>query len=74
MDDEAVVDFKGLREQFGITYTRSHIKRLEDARKFPKRGKAFEYRNSHPYWRVREIREWLKGLWEPKPTKPAPKK
>lgn len=63
MDDEAVVDFKGLRDEFGITYSRSHIGRLEEQGKFPKRWKPFEFRNSHPYWKRRLIRDWLMGLW-----------
>jgi len=68
MDEDAVVGFEGLRSIFGITYSRSHIKRLEDEGKFPKRFKPFEHRNSHPYWYVREIRLWLRGLWTPDPT------
>jgi predicted DNA-binding transcriptional regulator AlpA len=59
MDDEAVVDFKGLKEHFGITYSRTSLVRLEKERKFPKRLKPLGYRNSHPYWRRREIRLWL---------------
>jgi len=59
MDDEAVVNYDGLSKDFGIDYSRSHLKRLEDAEMFPKRFKPFAHRGSHIFWRRREIRAWL---------------
>jgi len=73
MDEDAVVDYNGLSERFGIKSSRSHLKRQERNGKFPKRFKPFEDPKSRCYWYVREIRAWLKGLWTPDPT-PAPKK
>jgi hypothetical protein len=53
MDDEAVIDFKDLKQEFGIIESRSTIKRWEDAGTFPKRHKPpGAHRNSHPYWAV----------------------
>lgn len=60
MDDEAVVDFKGLRQEFGITYGRTHLQRLEHAEKFPKRLRpSGDHRSAHVFWRRREIPAWL---------------
>ena len=49
MDDEGVVDWKGLKA-LGWPYSRSHTQRLEDAGVFPKRFKLSDHRNAHPMW------------------------
>ncbi len=59
MEDDAVVTYKGLREEYGIVLSRTHIARLEKTGKFPKRFKPFEHRGSHFYYRRRDIRSWL---------------
>ena len=64
MNDDAVVTYAGLKE-FGITYGRTHIARLEKTQKFPKRFKPFKTRGSRFFYKVREIRAWLKGEWVP---------
>jgi predicted DNA-binding transcriptional regulator AlpA len=41
----------------GISYSRQHIKRLEDEGKFPKRIKI----GSKIFWYEHEIDEWIQG-------------
>ena len=56
MDDEAMVDWKGLKEIFGWPYSRAHTWRLMAAGKFPKCFKPpWAHRSSHPMWKRREI-------------------
>jgi predicted DNA-binding transcriptional regulator AlpA len=59
MDNSAVVDWKGLKQEFGWPYSRSHTWRLMDAGKFPRAFKLGEHRNSHPVWRRREVIDFL---------------
>jgi hypothetical protein len=59
MDSEAVVDFQGLREEFGIKTSRTHLKRLEDAGVFPRRLKPNGQPKSRCFWKRREIRRYL---------------
>jgi hypothetical protein len=59
MDDEAVVDWKGLKEDFNWPYSRAHTKRLEDAGKFAKRFYLTQTRTAHPLWKRREVIEFL---------------
>ena len=63
MDDEdadKVVNWKALKEQFGIPYTRTHSWRKMAAGTFPQSFKLGPYDNSPPVWWVREIRKWLR--------------
>ena len=50
-----LIDKKGLRE-LGIVYSWTHIQRLEDAEKFPKRVRLGECRVS---WVYDEIVAWV---------------
>lgn len=59
MDDEAVIDWKGLKNDFGWPYSRAHTWRLMEAGKFPKSFKLIETHNSHPLWKRREITKFL---------------
>jgi predicted DNA-binding transcriptional regulator AlpA len=59
MDDEAVVDWKGLKEQFGWPYSRTQTWRMMAEGRFPRAFKLGEHRNSHPVWKRREIVEHL---------------
>ena len=59
MDDEAVVYYKGLKEDFGIDISRTHLARLEKAGKFPKRHKPFVVRGSRIFWKRKDIKAWL---------------
>jgi hypothetical protein len=72
MDDDAVVTYQELNTEFGITISRTDVKRKEDAGKFPKRIKPFGAPKSRFYYWRREIVAWLKGTWSPHST-PAPK-
>jgi hypothetical protein len=63
MDDNALVTYADLAKEFGITYCRTQVCRLEKAGKFPKRFKPFQTRGSHFYYRRREILAWLAGKW-----------
>jgi hypothetical protein len=66
MDDEAVVDWKGLKEEFGWPYGRAHTKRLEVAGKFPERFYLTETRTAHPLWNRLKVKQ---TLTPPKTTK-----
>jgi predicted DNA-binding transcriptional regulator AlpA len=59
MDNAAVVDWKGLTEEFGWPYSRTHTWRLMAAGKFPQCFKLVDSRNSHPLWTRREIIQFL---------------
>jgi predicted DNA-binding transcriptional regulator AlpA len=60
-NDKALVTFQGLSKDYGITYSRTSLARLERDEKFPKRFKPFKTRGSRFYYRRREIEAWLKG-------------
>ena len=62
-DDDSLVTYGGLSNEFGITISRTHIVRLEKAEKFPKRFKPFGTLGSRFYYRRREIRAWLNSMW-----------
>jgi predicted DNA-binding transcriptional regulator AlpA len=59
MDENAVVDWKGIKSRFGVPYSRAHIWRMMKARTFPQCFKLGKHRNSHPVWWVRDIIAWL---------------
>lgn len=59
MTVKAVVTFKRLKAEFGIPYSRTHVDRLEEARKFPNSFKLSDHRNSPRVWWVHEVVEWL---------------
>ena len=65
MDAEAVVYYEDLETQFGITYSRTHIKKLEKAGKFPLRIKPGETRGSRFWYLRRLVVEYVKGTWKP---------
>ena len=48
------LSYKELKPLKGISYSRTHLKRLEDAGKFPKRIKS----GARVYWCEHEIDEW----------------
>ena len=60
MDDEAVVDWKGLKEQFGWTLSRTQTWLWMNDGLFPRCFKLRNTRNSHPLWKRREIVEFLR--------------
>lgn len=62
MDDDALVGYADLRTMFGITYSRTHVKRKEDAGTFPRRLKTSKARGARFFYRLREIRHWLSTL------------
>ena len=62
-DDDKLVTYTQLESEFGIQISRTHIARLEKTEKFPKRFKPFRTRGSRFYYRRREIRAWLQGMW-----------
>lgn len=59
MDDEAVVTWKGLQEQFGWPYSRAHTKRLEDSGSFAKRFYLSQAHTAHPLWKRSEVVRFL---------------
>lgn len=54
-----LVDFKGLKEFHGVCYSRSHLFRLEQERRFPKRVTLGAHRVA---WVETEIIEWAAAL------------
>lgn len=62
MDDEALVGYAELRLLFGITYSRTHIRRKELAGTFPRRLKTSKVRGARFFYRLREVRSWLSSL------------
>jgi predicted DNA-binding transcriptional regulator AlpA len=62
MDDDALVGYAELKPLFGITYSRTHIKRKEKAGEFPRRLKTSKIRGARFFYRLRDIREWLNSL------------
>jgi hypothetical protein len=65
MDDEAVVYYEDLENDFGLKISRTHIKRLENDGKFPPRVKPSEIRGSRFWYRRREVRKYAQGQWQP---------
>jgi len=63
LDDDSLVTYDGLMQEFGIQISRTHVARLEKAYKFPKRFKPFGTRGSRFYYRRREVRAWLNSMW-----------
>ncbi|MBK3666199.1 hypothetical protein JJE66_33880 [Bradyrhizobium diazoefficiens] len=59
MDDEAVVDWKGLKEKFNLPWSRSTIWRWMKRGAFPGIINPGKHRSTHPIWRRRDIVEWL---------------
>jgi prophage regulatory protein len=51
-----LISYKGLSEKRGIEYSRRHLQRLEDEKKFPKRVPLGENRIG---WVVTEVDDWL---------------
>jgi hypothetical protein len=62
-DDDSLVTYTELKQEYGIQISRTHIARLEKSEKFPKRFKPFKARGSRFYYRRREIRAWLNSMW-----------
>jgi hypothetical protein len=54
MDDDGIVDWKGLKN-LGWPYSRAQTWRLMKAGKFPRSFKLVEHRNAHPVWKRREV-------------------
>jgi hypothetical protein len=48
-DDDSLVTYHGLKQEYGIQISRTHIARLEKAEKFPQRFKPFRARGSRFY-------------------------
>ncbi|TWH96165.1 hypothetical protein IQ17_06447 [Bradyrhizobium daqingense] len=59
MSEKSVVTFKRLRSDFGIPYSRTHLDRLEKAKRFPKSFKLSIYRGSPRVWWSHEVFEYL---------------
>ncbi|MEY9634693.1 putative DNA-binding transcriptional regulator AlpA [Bradyrhizobium sp. USDA 4011] len=59
MSGKSVVTFKRLRSDFGIPYSRTHLDRLEKAKRFPQSFKLSPYRGSPRVWWVIEVIEYL---------------
>jgi predicted DNA-binding transcriptional regulator AlpA len=60
MEDEGIVDWKGLKA-LGWPYSRTHTWRLMKAGQFPKSFKLLDFRNSHPMWWLAEVIKFLKS-------------
>lgn len=67
MTGKEVVNWKALKA-LGIPYSRAHIWRLMEIKKFPQSFKLGEFRNSPPVWWLSEVLQWL----ESKANKAAP--
>ena len=65
MDDDAVVYYEDLAKDFGIKFSRTHIKRLEDAGEFPPRIKPSKVRGSRFWYLRRLVRSFALGQWKP---------
>jgi hypothetical protein len=61
MTGKSVVTFKRLKPEFGIGWSRTHLDRLEDARKFPLSFKLEDHRNSPRVWWSHELIEYLES-------------
>lgn len=64
-DDDAVVYYEDLLTDFGLKISRTHLARLEKARKFPKRCKPLAVRGSRFFYPRRMIRMYVRGEWQP---------
>lgn len=51
-----ILKFAQLEEKFGITYTRRHLQRMEDDKRFPKRVQLGMNRVG---WVTFEIEDWI---------------
>jgi hypothetical protein len=60
MNEYEVVSYKGLKELFGLPYSRTHMPRLE-AKGFPKSFKLDDPRGGRKVWWKREVIAWLKS-------------
>jgi hypothetical protein len=61
-DEAAVVDWKGLVEEFGVRpNARTTIGRWMKAGLFPRIINPEKHRNTHPLWLRREIRQHFKS-------------
>lgn len=58
MDEFTVVDLKGVR-RMGIQYSRTHLKRMMNAGKFPKWFSLSDEPKSRRVWWLREITTYL---------------
>ena len=58
MDDMTVIDLKGIRK-LGIYYSRTHLKRLMAAGKFPKWFSLCDEPKARKVWWLREIVAYL---------------
>jgi len=61
MDDEAVVDWKGLKGEYGWPYSRTQTWRLMLSGHFPRSFKLVDARNAHPVWRRNELTDFFKS-------------
>jgi predicted DNA-binding transcriptional regulator AlpA len=61
MEGKRVTNYKGLKAQFGLIYSRTHIMRLMKAGRFPRGFKLGDYEGSPLVWWVHEVEEWLEG-------------
>ena len=60
MNDLAVVDLKGLRSDYGITTSRTHLIRLMNVGKFPEWFSSQDDPKSRRLWYRREIEKYLR--------------
>jgi len=63
MHDDALITYEELRSKFGITYSRTHLPRLEKAGKFPRRFKPIKTRGARFFYRLADIYAWMRGDW-----------
>jgi predicted DNA-binding transcriptional regulator AlpA len=61
MSSKKVVNFKRLKSDYGVPYSRSHIMRLMPAARFPRAFKLGDDRNSPLVWWEEDIINWLEA-------------
>ena len=54
-----LLTYSQLKPEKGIPYCREHIRRLEDAGRFPKRTKLGDHPNARAAWLETEVDAWL---------------
>jgi prophage regulatory protein len=59
MSDKRLVSRRELRERYGITYSDTHLLRLERAGEFPKRVRLTPRPRAKVWWLEVEIEAWL---------------
>lgn len=59
-DEPILVDFRGL-QRMGWGYSKTHTYRLTDKGRFPKPFKLGYGKRSRNWWRVAEVKPYLKG-------------